>query len=159
MMNDLVCRIKNCKVKFYADDTTLYSSVFQYLISMEELDLIAINTQWMEVYRLKLNVGKTTIMLIIARQNALKRLSSVEVKISGCPILRVKSMKILGVIFDENFSWSEHMEKVKTKCNLPLRSLYPFKSVLSLRSKQLIIPAIVLSHINYSSLSILYLKY
>jgi hypothetical protein len=84
---------------------------------MEELDLIAINTQWMEVNRLKLNVGKTTIMLIVGRQNALTHLSSVEVKI-GCPIERVKSMNILGVIFDENFSWSEHMKKVITKCNL-----------------------------------------
>jgi hypothetical protein len=152
MINDLVCRVKNCKVKLYADDTNLYISGpledVQLLISMIEIDLVAI-TQWMDDNRLKLNVGKTT-LLIVARQNMLKYLSSVEVKINGCAIVRVKSMKILGVLFDENFCWSEHMKKVKIKCNLTLRSLYPLKSVLSVMSKRLIIPALVLSHINYA---------
>jgi hypothetical protein len=76
----------------------------------------------MDDNRLKLIVGKTT-MLTLARQNTLKYLSSVEVKINGCPIVRVKSMKILDVIFDENFCWSEHMKKVKIKCNLTFTSL------------------------------------
>jgi hypothetical protein len=59
-------------------------------------------------------------------------------------------MRILGVIFDENFSWAEHMKKVKTKCHLSLRSLFPLRSVLSLESKRIIIPALVLSHIDYA---------
>jgi hypothetical protein len=152
MINDLVCSVKNCKVKLYADDSNLYISGpledVQLLISMIEIDLAAI-TQWMDDNRLKLIVEKTT-MLIVARQNTLKYLSSVEVKINGCPIVRVKSMKILGVIFDENFCWSEHRKKVKIKCNLTFISPYPLKSVLSVMSKRLIIPALVLSHIYYA---------
>jgi hypothetical protein len=59
-------------------------------------------------------------------------------------------MRILGVIFDEKFSWAEHKKKVKTKYHLSLRSLFPLRSVLSLESKRIIIPALVLSHIDYA---------
>jgi hypothetical protein len=152
MINDLTCSVKNCKIKIYTDDTNLYISGrledVQHIISLIEIDLISV-TKWMQDNRLRLNAEKTT-MLIIARQNTLRNLSSIVVKINGCPIVRVKSMRILGVIFDESFCWAEHMKRVKSKCNLVLRSLYPLKSVLSIHSKRLIIPALVLSHISYA---------
>jgi hypothetical protein len=46
MINDLVCSVKNCKVKLYADDSNLHISGrledVQLLISMIEIDLAAI---------------------------------------------------------------------------------------------------------------------
>jgi hypothetical protein len=67
MINDLVYSVKHCKLKIYADDTNIYISgpidEITSLIQLLEEDLQSIDS-WMTRNKLKLNVSKTTMMII-----------------------------------------------------------------------------------------------
>jgi len=67
--------------------------------------------QWFKVNRLCLNVTKTKFM-IYWRNQILKKIVNLELSLDGSPIECVDQFKYLGVIFDENLNWSDHISLV-----------------------------------------------
>jgi hypothetical protein len=119
------------------------------LITKLELDLISV-TEWMKINRLSLNLSKTVFM-IVASPSQLSQLNHIKLQINEYEIKRVTELKFLGVIFDEKLSWTPQTKKVVSSCNRALFSLRPFSYVLSLANKSILVNALVLSHIKYSS--------
>ena len=87
-VNDLPAVVKNCSMKLYADDTTIYtsnedpSSVGQQL----EEDLRAI-AGWINANSLKMNVAKTQLMVLCGRSRQ-ESAQSVHVRICDKELLK-----------------------------------------------------------------------
>jgi len=115
-----------------ADDTVLYvdSSTPNGIKSKLDSDLHSLE-QWFKVNRLYLIVTKTKFM-IYGRNQILKRFANLELSLDGTPIERVDQFKYLGVIFDENLNWSDHINLVYKKASSKLflfRKLCPFLEI------------------------------
>jgi len=107
-------------------------------------------TSWMCSNNASLNIDKTQ-LLIIARPHNLSKLRNIELNISGKPITRVSSLRILGVVFDESMSWSVHTKKVIKSCNSAFYSILQFKNTLSPNSRKIFVNSLIMSHILYAS--------
>ena len=100
----------------YADDTHLTyadNDICSLEASLNQ-DLLNINN-WLLANKLTLNMTKTEFMLIGSRQklNSLSVLPDLE--INGTQFNRVDFTKSLGVLIDENLTWSNHINAISKK--------------------------------------------
>ena len=86
-------------------------------ISLPELEL-ALNAElanlheWLNVNKLSLNIAKSEFMLIGSRQRLATTIDhSLTVQIKGHEIDGVPHTKSLGVYFNQNLSWSKHVNE------------------------------------------------
>lgn len=115
-INDLPTCLQYTKARMYADDTSLSaaSKSTSELQSHVKCDLDSIH-KWLKANKLSLNVTKTEYMYI-ATSFKLANLGRIfPITIGNQPIKRVKSTKCLGVYFDENMSWSKHIDHLSKK--------------------------------------------
>ena len=147
--NDLTLAICQSKMKQYADDTTmsLVSSDVNRLEegSVDDLEGVA---RWVEVYKLKLNVEKTQ-LLLLSRKRRARELESVEKRMYGQKIVRSKTVKCLGVLLDDGLTWKEQVQSVRKHCFAGLAKLRRLRNVLPPDIKKKIYNAMVLLHLDY----------
>jgi len=101
-----------------------------------------------KVNRLCLNVTKTKFK-IYGTNPILKRFVNLELCLDGTAIERVDQFKYMGIIFDENLNWSEHINLVYKKASSKLflfRKLRPF---LEIKQAETIFTALVQSILDY----------
>ena len=108
-INDLYRALENCKVRLFADDTGVFihNKNFNNLINDSKLILHNLFS-WCKDNKLTLNGEKTCFMIFHAK-NKNKHAEVQDISIPGLNIKRVVSTKYLGVIFDENLNWNEHV--------------------------------------------------
>jgi len=150
-INDLPLCIDNSMITLFADDSTIYKSegigeTERLKMSLEK-DLTNINN-WLIKNRVKLNVGKTQCMLI-GKKNSVKYCENFEISINGTSVVKVKSLKILGVIIDQHLSFHEQSDKVLSKCYKSLSMLYPLKRIITTENKIMLVNAYVFSTLSY----------
>ena len=111
-MNDLPDTITNCSVESYVDDTKLFLSfttndkdgaLSQIIQDLNNL------TRWCCTNRLLINPQKTKLMLFGTRQ-LVGRLSDITIPFLGKDLSPSPSCKDLGVIFDSNLSFDDHID-------------------------------------------------
>jgi hypothetical protein len=95
-------------------------------------------------------------MIIGSKNNLddLKKLEIGDLVIGGNKILRDKEkedkkIKNLGVIFDETFTWEQHISSLIKKAYAKLRQFYSYRKSLSIKTKTRLIETYVLSQLNY----------
>ena len=103
---DLPKVLRNTTVTLFADDTALYCSSqsardLQTMLN-QDLDRLA---QWLYEHKLTLNVSKSKFMLI-GGPGKLNALEEFTLTIKEKELDRVNSYKYLGVIINENLSWT-----------------------------------------------------
>jgi ribonuclease P/MRP protein subunit RPP40 len=146
--------LKNMKFHQYADDLQTYLS--SKLDNMPNT-VKCINEDMQNISQysanngLKLNYDKCKFMVIGSSRNIAKfnNLDLPPITLDNHILDREKSLKNLGVIFDEQMSWVKHINKVVCKAYGSLRSLYRFKRFLSVTAKKSLCESLVLSHFNY----------
>ena len=62
---------------------------------------------WTKKWRLKINARKTELILFVKNYT--------EIKVNNTILPQVKSKKVLSVIFQENITFSEHVDHLKSK--------------------------------------------
>ena len=131
-MNDLPNCLCNSKVILFADDTILYASsdniVNQYDLINHDLDNL---TDWFRANKLSLNTSKTHYMLICPNRE-INELNQNTMKIASDDIERKDCCKCLGIMIDDNLTWSKHIDYIHSKLS---RSLYAIN-----RSRYLVPP-------------------
>ena len=116
---------------FYANDIQLYIALsppnFSHCI--QKLKNCLNNIQnFMFTNKLKLNPDKTEFILIGSKNNRKLLLPHFPVNILGYQVSPAQSVKILRVVFDSNFTFSDHMSQViksTSSCKRPLQNLPP----------------------------------
>lgn len=144
------------KMFVYADDISLfypycYESAVKPYIGRDAALLI----EYMRINKLYLNPIKTKLIRFKPYFNFSNQFS---VYIDGKEIQEVSSVKFLGIYFQSNLSWDQHINYVKSKVSSAIGILYKFKNKFNEHSKLLIYQALIQSHFNYLSIVYSYKK-
>ena len=157
LVSDLHTSILNGKYHMYADDTQIYYhckwNQVSNVISKINQDLERV-LNFSSTNCLKLNAGKS-FFIIIGSAHSIKKLKDIElppVILDNKPIERKTTVKNLGVLMDETFSWTPQVNKMISTAYFKLKYSYRFKNFLSQKSKITISEGYVLSHFNYCDL-------
>ena len=94
--------------------------------------------------KLKFNPDKTEFILIGSKNNRKQRLPYFPINILGNHVSPAQSVKNLGVVFDSNFTFSDHMSQVIKST----RDLYRIRPLLDLKTSVLA-NALVSSRLDY----------
>ena len=143
--NDIHLLTTYSKIILFVDDTTLYSHhrKIQFLKYMMEHDMnMLIN--WFKANQLSLNVEKTRMIKFWPNKIPF------EVNIENMSIINSKSTKFLGIIIDENLTWSDHVNALNNKLLSNKRLLLNAKKILSDTILQHIYYPHIYSHPMYS---------
>ena len=70
-------------------------------------------TEWMKSNSLVLSILKTNFVLFLSKK--LKPYKSLHLKIDGVNIQEVSTVKCLGVTFDSNLTWKNHVNELFLK--------------------------------------------
>ena len=81
------------------------------LINTLHVELSKLYT-WLLANKLTLNISKTHIMVF---HRAKHKKYKIVIEINNVPIEQVRHTKFLGVIFDDNLDWSNHISYINTK--------------------------------------------
>ena len=110
---------------------------------------------WSANNNLCLNSKKTKMMVFSTRQlskfHKLDQLNT-TIKSNNQELEQVKSFKILGVHFNENLDWKNHINIVSKNCYATLKALKQLKNSANWNLRKILVEALVLSKINYCNL-------
>ena len=137
--------IVTCKTVMYADDTSLMckaKNVDDLKVQLES-NLKAV-AKWFKANKLTLNADKTKFM-VFGTNYMLDKFNDITVTFEDNVIEKVDVFKYLGVKFDNNMSWSSHIDyisgNVSKRIGIVKRAKYflPQKTLITL-SNALVIP-------------------
>ena len=114
-INDLVQNLR-CKVKLFADDTSLFTTVQDPQVAARDLnhDLDLISS-WANKWKMSFNPdpSKQAVELIFSRKNT--KINHPVLCFNKTPVLAVLQHKHLGMILDTKLSFSSHIQAAITK--------------------------------------------
>ncbi len=133
---------------FYADDTQLYLS-FQpddpkvaSRISGCLADILA----WMKEHHLQLNQAKTELLVFPATPNLQHDFT---IKLGSSIITPSASVRNLGVLFDDQLTFKEHIAKTARSRRFALHNIRKIRPFLTEHAAQLLVQALVISRLDY----------
>jgi hypothetical protein len=152
-VNDLPSILDHCCVTLFADDTVLYVSskstdTLQNLLNSDLQKLC----YWLKENHLTVNIKKSKAMIIGSSQRLAKITSSLEFTIDNTRLDQVKSFKYLGVLINENLSWKEHVDHIKSKVNKKIGLFNRIKKFLPLPYRILFYNSYILPIFDYSDI-------
>lgn len=151
---DITKCIVNCKYHIYADDVQLYLSFkpqnTESAVGLINEDLERIAT-WCKVNSLSINVEKTKFILFGSKH----KIKSIEearplLKLNGQAVERVREVRNLGVVMDENLRFEKHTSNVVRQCFYRLKVLYRIRDSISTDVRIRLCESLVLSKFNYA---------
>ena len=95
--------------------------------------------------KLKLNPDKTEFILIFSKNNHKQLLRHFAINILGNQVSPAQSVKNLGVVFDSNFTFSDHVSQVIKSTRVHARDLYRIRLFIDLKTSVLLANALVSS--------------
>ena len=137
---------------FYADDTQLYIPLTPTNCSTALPTLqscLADVRGWMTANKLKLNADKTEFILLGNKSQRDKLADCFPVDILGNNISPSNKVRNLGVIFDSDFSFSNHIVSVCRSCFVGLRDLRRIRRHLTKNISITVGNALVSSRLDY----------
>ena len=137
---------------FYADDTQLYITLSpeNFSHSIQKLKNCLNDIQnFMFANKLKLNPDKTEFILIGSPKNCNQLLPHFPINILGNQVSPAQSVRNLGVVFDSNFTFSNHVSQVIKSTRVQARDLYKICPLLDLNTSVLLANALVSSRLDY----------
>ena len=99
--------------------------------------------------KLKLNPDKTEFILIGSENNCKQLLPHFPINILGNQVSPAQSVKNLRVVFDSNFTFSDHVSQVIKSTRINARDLYRIRPLLDLKTSVLLSNALVSSRLDY----------
>ncbi len=132
----------------YADDTQLYLS-FQPddpTVAARISGCLADISAWMKEHHLQLNLAKTELLVFPATPTLQHDLS---IQLGKSIITPSTSVRNLGVIFDDQLTFKEHIAKTARSCRFALHNIRKIRPFLTEHAAQLLVQALVVSRLDY----------
>ena len=149
--NDLSLYAGDAEVFQYADDTQLLVSGsrndLRGLISRMEASLASLN-DWFCTNALKVNAGKTQLMVFGSRQN-IQNLPAFVVSFRDAELVPCAQVGNLGVVFDGTLSWEAHVSELSRQCMGLLIGLSHVRHCLPDGVIKTLVTALVISRVQY----------
>jgi len=139
--------------EMFADDTTLHTSHGQLDIVCRTIqENINKLIEWTELNHMSLHPKKSKFMLITTRQKRQNFSSDpYPISINGETLEEAVCHKILGIVVDNNLSWSNHISTMCKTLSKKIYQLSKIKHFLNDHSRKLYFIAYIESYINYAS--------
>ncbi len=132
----------------YADDTQLYLS-FQPddpTVAARISGCLADISAWMKEHHLQLNLAKTELLVVPATPSLQHDFS---IQLGTSIITPSTSIRNLGVIFDDQLTFKEHIAKTARSCRFALHNIRKIRPFLTEHAAQLLVQALVVSRLDY----------
>ena len=104
---------------------------------------------FMSANKLKLNPEKTEFILIGSKNNRKQLLPHFPINILGNQVSPAQSVRNLGMVFNSNFSFSDHVSQVIKSTRVHAKDLYRIRPLLDLNTSVLLANALVSSRLDY----------
>ena len=145
--NDLRLNLIYLSCIQFADNTTLYytNRNLNVLKCCIEQD-VAIIMDWFRVNSLTLNVQKTKLLLFTPKPT---KQIQFEIEMENCKLTPDKETKFLGVILNNDLSWTVHLTNVIAKMKRNFDLLCRGKNLLTNHGLKMLYYAQIFSHMTY----------
>ncbi len=132
---------------FYADDTQLYLSFRpdDPTVAARISGCLADISAWMKEH-LQLNLAKTELLVF---PTTLTLQYDFTIQLGSSTITPSSSVRNLGVIFDEQLTFKEHIAKTARSCRFALHNIRKIRPFLTEHAAQLLVQALVISRLDY----------
>ncbi len=132
----------------YDDDTQLYLSFWPNdpTVAARISGCLADISAWMKEHHLQLNLTKTELLLFPATP-ALQH--DFTIQLGSSTITPSSSVRNLGVIFDEQLTFKDHIAKTAQSCRFALHNIRKIRPFLTEHAAQLLVQALVISRLDY----------
>ncbi|KAI2642373.1 hypothetical protein H4Q32_026077 [Labeo rohita] len=130
----------------YADDTQLYLS-FQPddpTVAARISGCLADISEWMKEHHLQLNLAKTELLVFPATLQ-----NDFTIHLGTLTITPSSSARNLGVIFDNQLTFKDHIAKTARSCRFALHNIRKIRPFLTEQATQLLVQALVISRLDY----------
>ncbi len=130
----------------YADDTQLYLS-FQPEdpnVSTRISGCLADISAWMKEHHLQLNLAKTELLVFPATPTLQHDFT---IQLSSSTITPSNSVRNLGLIFDDQLTFKDHIAKMNRSCRFALHNIRTIRPFLTQHAAQLLV--LVISRLDY----------
>ncbi len=133
---------------FYADDTQLYLSFRpdDPTVAARISGCLADISAWMKENHLQLNLAKTELLVFPATPTLQHDFT---IQLGSSTISPSASVRNLGVIFDGQLTFKEHIAKTARSCRFALHINRKIRPFLTEHAAQLLVQALVISRLDY----------
>ncbi len=133
---------------FYADDTQLYLSFRpdDPTVAARISGCLADISAWMKEHHLQLNLAKTELIVFPATPTLQHDFT---IQLGSSTITPSASVRNLGVIFDDQLTFKEHIAKTARSCRFELHNIRKIRPFLTQHAAQLLVQALVISRLDY----------
>ena len=147
-INDIVHVSKSLFPILFADDTNIFiqgKSLNETINTLNmEMDKLV---HWLNANKLSLNTAKTHYMIFKSRSKHFS--DHPEVKINGLRVEFVKCTQFLGVVLDERITWSDQINKIKSKVSKGLGILCKARKVVDTTTLLTLYNSLIYPHLIY----------
>ncbi len=133
---------------FYADDTQLYLSFRpdDPTVAARISGCLADISAWMKEHHLQLNLAKTELLVLPATPTLQHDFT---IQLGSSTITPSASVRNLGVIFDDQLTFKEHIAKTARSCRFALHNIRKIRPFLTEHAAQHLVQALVISRLDY----------
>ena len=157
-INDLPLSISHSgtSLDLFADDSTLHTSDVNIAnINSNLQESINEIQSWCTQNKMALHPDKTKSMLITTRQKRNHSLKhepcTLTLNVMGKHISQVSSHKLLGVVIDEDLTWTKHIDHISKKISRNIYLLSQLRHYSNQQGLLIFFHAHCMSHLNYAS--------
>ena len=148
-INDLEKNIKS-NIKFFADDTMLFSIVKDPVISAIELNHdLDIICQWAHQWKMEFNPDITKQATEVLFSCKRIKPNHPQLTFNGNAVVKVKDQKHLGLTLAPNLSFSKHIHEKLSKAKKIIGIIRHISKYLPLKTLDQMYKALVRSHLDY----------
>ncbi len=127
---------------FYADDTQLYLSFRpdDPTVAARSSGCLADISAWMKEHHLQVNLAKTELLVFPATPTLQHDFT---IQLGSSTITSSASVRNLGIIFDDQLTFKEHIAKTARSCRFALHNIRKIRPFLTEHAAQLLVQALV----------------
>ena len=135
---------------FYADDTQVYISVGNIDEAKHKISSLLSDLKiWMTRRKLRLNDGKTEIIVIRGNLRNVFVEDFGEVDFGDIRLVPHDSAKNLGVVLDSTLSFRAHVDSIVKACNFHIRNLHMIKDFINRKNLVTLVHSLIISKVDY----------
>ena len=141
MISVIICTLMTHKFTYHFPNQMQNKSALNYCLT----DILF----WMECSKLKLNPNKTDLIIIGTKQHRNMIIGHFPVKLLGSDTFPSDSVCNLGVVFDSDFNFRQHISQVCKSCFYHIRDLHRIRRHISLSTAKTISTALISIRLDY----------
>ena len=147
-INDLPNVSRKLKFYLFADDTNIYydTETLDKLVKTVNIELKFVK-RWLDANKLSLNIDKTNYVISHSTSSSIP--PDTVIRIGKKHITRVKYVKFLGLLLDENLSWKYHLGELSKKLARTCGIHFRIRNLLTSESLICIYNALFMSFLQY----------